>query len=203
MLAALAFAIGIAATPQQAAIDATVGDPRTKAIRTNVVGNVALVRVQGGMDEGVPISGSILVQHFSFGWQALDYVDDACVLFARGLSYRIMNRLMIGQSLRTRRSACREHIDLDGGPQADVAAVREMMPGPFVPTVIVSGRYAVGTRYGFGGGQSVFMRGRELAPDRRCRWRDGSRRAQPLGRADARDLRIPYLRRDVREVTKL
>jgi len=158
MLAALAFAIGIAATPQQAAIDATVGDPRTKAIRTNVVGNVALVRVQGGMDEGVPISGSILVQHFSFGWQALDYVDDACVLFARGLSYRIMNRLMIGQSLRTRRSACREHIDLDGGPQADVAAVREMMPGPFVPTVIVSGRYAVGTRYGFGGGQSVFMR---------------------------------------------
>jgi len=145
VILALALAAGLAATPQQVAVGATAGDAGTKALRTNVVGNYALVRVEGRAGRGVPIGGSVLLQRFSFGWQALVYTGDTCYFSAHGISTKVEEMLTVGQPLLTYQSACSTRDRVDRGSPGDVDAVRRLVRGPFVPAVVVSGRYAIGT----------------------------------------------------------
>jgi len=49
-------------------------------IRTNSNGQYAVVHVKAREKGGQPIDGPILVQHFSFGWEAIDFVDGRCAL---------------------------------------------------------------------------------------------------------------------------
>lgn len=142
---ALALAVGFAAPPQQAVLAATASDARAKAVRTNIVGNYALVRVEGGADRGVPIGGSILLERFSFGWQALVYTGDTCYFSVHGISMKIEEVLTIGQPMLTYQSRCSTRDRVDRGSPADVDAVRRLVRGPFVPAVVVSGRYAIGS----------------------------------------------------------
>ena len=73
-------------TPEGAALQAVYGlEQRPVVERMNVAGSYAAVLISGGMMEGAPISAPILVEHFSFGWQALDLLNFRCRLQSHGL----------------------------------------------------------------------------------------------------------------------
>ena len=101
----------------------------------------------------------MLLQHFSFGWQALDLLSDTCDLSAHHLGALRESRLMLEMpKLAVNQGAC--HSYGDAGPASDVASVRAKMHGPFVPYVTVSGEWALGEWYGAGGGQNLFKKTR-------------------------------------------
>ena len=145
-----------AATPQAAAIQTVrIGLYKTPVVRRiNVVGRYAAVLTGGGMMEGSKVAESILVEHFSFGWQPLDILNFRCRLTSHALGKRVNDMLMRGMPQMTPARGCDTRHD--AGPQSQVEAVRKMMRGPLVPFVIVSRKWAMGEWYGAGGGEQLF-----------------------------------------------
>lgn len=127
-----------AGTPQQAAMRVFYAPAsRQRAIeRTNIVGRYATVLVRGGVMEGSLVRAPILVERFSFGWQALDVLNFRCRLeehaIPRGGDELVMRGMPNAQDDRP----C-TGVGKDGGPQAQVEAVRRQMRGPLVPYVVV------------------------------------------------------------------
>lgn len=150
------FALAFAATPQQAALRA-VASPRQHAIveRVNIAGPYAAVLTSGGTMEGAPVRSAILVKHFAFGWQALELLNFGCRLQTHITSAAAQRTLMSGMPPVQNERACAGESH-DGGSVADVEAVRRLMRGPLVPSVVVSGRWALGDWYGAGGGETLF-----------------------------------------------
>lgn len=161
LLAVLAVAGG-SPTPQQAAI--AVGDIGLKkppvVTRINLVGAYAMVLTRGAAVEGHSVTSPILVERFSFGWQALEIVNFRCSLDVHALGAHVDARLM--QSMPTPQDdrPCRG-LYKDAGPRTDVLAVRKKMRGPLIPSVVVSGDWALGEWYGGGGGQSLYRKRNE------------------------------------------
>ncbi len=168
-------------TPQRAAINA-VGMGLKKppvVVRTNVVGRYATVLTKGGMMEGRPVTEPIFVERFSFGWQALQLLN--CRLESRALGAHTEALLMRGMP-SAKGTACYERAD--AGPPMQVAAVRRMMQGPLVPSVVVSGNWALGEWYGAGGGESLFQ-------NRNGRWKLITSGGGAMGVAEMRAFGIP------------
>jgi hypothetical protein len=148
-----------AATPQAVAIQ-VVGFAAKKTpivVRTNVTGRYAAVLTAGGAMEGSAVTSPILIEQFSFGWQALELLNFRCRLEAHGLSRQIEDMLLHGMPQPRDDRPCGEQ-PRDAGPAADVEALRRVMRGPLVPDVIVSRDWAIGDWYGAGGGQTLFHR---------------------------------------------
>ncbi len=131
--------------------------PAPVVVRVNTVGRYATVLTRGGMMEGSAVHAPILFEHFSFGWQALDLLDESCELGVRGLTYRDQAALMLGMpDSMENEFPCA--VSPDWGTSADIEAVRKLMRGPLVPFVAVAGDWAMGNWYGAGGGQDLFAR---------------------------------------------
>jgi hypothetical protein len=131
--------------------------PKLVIERTNIVGRDAAVLIRGGVMESYVVTEPILVEHFSFGWQALDLLNFRCRLDKHAVSDRDKVLLMRGMPMPDDDRPC-TGVGKDAGPQADVEAVRQQMRHPFVPHVIVSGTYALGDWYGRGGGEALFRK---------------------------------------------
>ena len=149
-----------APTPERAVLQIVYSRSKTPVTvrRVNVVGSYATVLTSGGMMESSPLTEAILVQRFSFGWQPLDALDFRCRLRDHALSKFTETQLMRGmpQVSEDDDRAC-EGLK-DAGPRNDVESVRRLMDGPLVPSVIVSGDWAVADWYGAGGGRSLWQR---------------------------------------------
>jgi hypothetical protein len=144
-----------ATTPQEAALRVfQAGRKRVNVVRINRAGRYATVLTHGGEIESATYDGPILVEHFSFGWQALDLLSEGCTLKARRLDPEREALLMAGMPAPQDDGHCTPFIG-DVGAPAQVAAVRMMM-GPLVPSVVISGPYALGAWYGGGGGETLF-----------------------------------------------
>lgn len=152
------FAIAFSATPQQAALRA-VGSPPLKAIvkRINIAGPYAAVLTGGGIMEGDAVRVPILVKRFAFGWQPLEYLNTRCRLATQVPSAAMRRTLMAGMPALQNDAPCRGEPH-DSGPAADVTALRRLMDGPLVPSVVVSGNWALGSWYGAGGGEQLYHR---------------------------------------------
>jgi hypothetical protein len=148
-----------AATPQSAAISALYVEPKNPPVvrRVNVVGRYAAVLTSGGRIEGDPVNEPILVEHFSFGWQALDLLNFQCRLESHRLGRNAEEALMRGMPRLEDDRPCRGLFN-DAGPAEDVGSVRRIMRGPLVPYVVVSGNWAMGQWYGAGGGESLYQK---------------------------------------------
>jgi len=146
-----------AATPQSAALRAMYADPKSPPIvrRVNVVGAYATVLTTGGRIEGELVTEATLVARFSFGWQAVDVLSLQCRLDSHRLGQSTNDALMRGMPRPKDDRPCRGYLR-DAGPNNEVAAVRQLMPGPLVPYVVVSGDWAMGEWYGAGGGEALF-----------------------------------------------
>lgn len=142
-----------APTPQGAAIRALGFGPGTSPAvkRLNLVGPYAAVLISGGIMEGSPVTTPILVKHFSFGWQALALLNSRCGLDAQALGAHVEAALMAGMPAPTDDRPC-QGARKDAGPPEQVEAVRRLMRGPLIPSVVVSGDWAVVEWYGAGGG---------------------------------------------------
>ncbi len=186
-IAAVATAIPYASTPQAAAIKAQYFDPNRTPIvrRVNVLGRFAAVLTGGGRIEGDLNSDAILVRRFSFGWQALDLLNERCRLESHGLGAGTDGRLMTGMPSPHDDRPCRGYFK-DGGPKRDVESVRRMMRGPFVPYVLVAGSWAMGGWYGAGGGESLFQK-------RDGRWQLVISGGGAMGVDDVRRYGVPQL----------
>lgn len=149
-----------ATTAQGAAIGAMHVDSKHPAVvaRVNVVGPYAAVLVKGGIMEGDPVTFAILVERFSFGWQALDALNFQCNLDAHLFGQSTETSLMQGMPQPKDDRPCKVELLRDAGPRDDVEAVRRMMRGPLIPYVVVSGDWAKGEWYGGGGGESLFQK---------------------------------------------
>jgi len=143
-------------TPQRAVI-AVLGGPHVRAIRTNIVGRYAAVLTRGGIIEGADVTWAILAEHFSFGWQPLDALNFSCNLNDHPISARDKKALMLGMPRMKEEGPCRGYSG-DAGPRADVESIRQMMISVFIPSVRVSGQFALGHWYGGGGGERLFQR---------------------------------------------
>ncbi|HEY1866832.1 MAG TPA: hypothetical protein VGG70_00955 [Candidatus Cybelea sp.] len=148
-----------AATPQGAALRAMYTDPKSPPIvkRVNVVGAYATVLTTGGRIEGELVTEAILVERFSFGWQALDALNLQCRLDSHRLSQSLNGALMRGMPRPQDDRPCRGLLR-DAGPHDDVETVRRLMRGPLVPYVVVSGNWAMGEWYGAGGGEALYQK---------------------------------------------
>jgi hypothetical protein len=147
-----------AATPQGAAIGALYFKSQKSAavVRVNRSGTYAAVLVAGGRLEGSLVDAPILVRHFSFGWQALDLLNFRCRLDSHALEPQDETALLRGMPKPADDRPCRGLKDM--GPTAEIEAVRQLMRGPLVPYVVVSGTWAVGEWYGGGGGESLYQK---------------------------------------------
>ena len=156
------FALVFAATPQQAALRA-VAVPPVKAVvqRVNIAGPYAAVLTRGGMMEGAPVTVPILVKHFSFGWQPIEFLNFRCRLDTQVHSAAMRRSLMIGMPALQDDRPCTGYTT-DTGGAADISAVRRLMHGPLVNSVAVSGDWALGNWYGAGGGQWLFHKTRGI-----------------------------------------
>lgn len=177
MLVLLAAVVHLAATPQDAALSAIYSGPTKPAVvrRTNRAGAYATVLTSGGRMEGYPITDAILVERFSFGWQALDVLNSRCRLDAHRLDSLTESTLMRGMPKPRDDRPCRGPDSLrDAGPRDDVVAVRSMMRGPLTPYVVVSGNWAMGgVVRRWRRRVSLSQTRRPLASRRKRRWCDG------------------------------
>jgi hypothetical protein len=160
MLLLAAITLHAYATPQGAAFGAMYVVPKRGAVvkRVNVIGAYAAVLTKGGRMEGDPVTFALLVQRFSFGWQAVDALNFYCNLEAHRLGQSTESELMRGMPTPKDDRPCKGTLLRDTGPHDDVEAVRKMMSGPLIPYVVVSGNWAMGEWYGAGGGQSLYQR---------------------------------------------
>jgi hypothetical protein len=158
-LLAIAALYNFAPTPQNAAISALYADPKRPPVvrRVNVVGHYAAVLTSGGRIEGDLVNEPILVEHFSFGWQALDLLGLRCRLEARELGRNVDAALMAGMPRPKDDRPCHGYFR-DSGPREDVENVRGLMRGPLVPYILVFGDWAIGEWYGAGGGESLYRK---------------------------------------------
>ncbi len=147
-----------ATTAQEAALRTVAFGTKKPPIvrRTNRDGRYAVVLTGGGLMESAPVTAPILVERFSFGWQAIDLVSSQCQLEAYGVSPDATAILLRGMPVSRNQLDCKPA--RDSGPPAEVEAVRSLMRGPLVPYVAVSGDWALGEWYGAGGGQSLYHR---------------------------------------------
>ena len=155
MFAGFLLAVAFASTPQQAAVNVFGSQAaEVRVVRANVVGNFSLVQTQGGKLEGAEVTGPMLLQRFSFGWQPLG--NDRCALtrVPKGDSAALEQGFSFPMTLHV----CPNQNYRDVGPANDVTAVRKRMRGPFVPYVRISGNYALGEWYGAGGGESLYRK---------------------------------------------
>jgi hypothetical protein len=156
-----------ASTPQAAGLRA-VGYPATTphVLKTNVVGKFATMTFRGATMEGTPVRAALLVERFSFGWQALEVLNFSCRLSVHGDAYALRARLMDGMPpFESSQPACEGELP-DAGSAADIEAIRKAAREPLVPSVIVSGAYAAEVWYGGGGGDHSWSALRALAvPD--------------------------------------
>jgi len=157
--ALLAAAISYAQTPESAAIHALYAAKDAKLVveRSNVVGRYGAVLIRGGLMEGSPVTSPILVEHFSFGWQALELLNFQCRLDAHAIGAKDTTDLMRGFPKPRDDRPCKGMLK-DAGSQKDVDAIRKQMRGPLTPSVVVSGEFALGQWYGGGGGDSLFKK---------------------------------------------
>jgi hypothetical protein len=186
MLPLLALLTLYATTPQRAALNVIYSDSKKPPIvlRVNVADAYATVLTSGGKMEGSPVSAAILVQHFSFGWQSLDILNFRCRLYDHALGQHVEMLLMRGMPGFSDND---DHICnglKDAGPRHDVEAVRKLLKGPLIPTVIVSGNWAVGRWYGAGGGESLWRK-------RDGRWSLAQGGGGALGVFDMRRFGVP------------
>ena len=174
-----------AATPERAALQVVHGSKKPLVVqRTNVAGSYAAVLIRGGLMEGSEVTAPILLQHFSFGWQALDLLNFHCRLESHKLGHEREVLLMRGMPNPDDDRPCRgEHND--AGPPTDVEAVRRLMQGPLVPYVVVSHNWAMGEWYGFGGGQTLYQR-------RGGRWHRVTGGGGTMSLAEVRAYGVPY-----------
>jgi hypothetical protein len=158
-LVAKAATHAFAPTPQGAALAAMYADPmRPPAVkRVNSVGAYATVLTSGGRIEGSPVTFAILVERFSFGWQALDILNSTCRLDAHRLGRSADEALVHGMPKPRDDRPCGSLLN-DAGPHGEVEAIRQMMRGPLVPSVVVSGDWAMAEWYGGGGGESLYRK---------------------------------------------
>jgi hypothetical protein len=147
-------------SPQQAALNALYQPNGNIAIveRMNLVGRYAAVLTRGGQMEGSTVTWPILVEHFSFGWQALDALNFRCRLDEHGISSGDKTQLMRGMPQPQDDWPC-IGVGKDAGPVPDVEAIRRTMRFPLIPYVVVVGTYAIGQWYGGGGGETLFRKG--------------------------------------------
>jgi hypothetical protein len=159
VLIVLALFANYAATPEGAAMRALYAPKNSKIVieRSQIAGRYATVLTRGGLMESSPVNEPILVEHFSFGWQALDILNFRCRLDQHAISDRDKELLMRGMPRPRDDRPCRGE-GRDAGPQTDVDAIREQMHGPLVPSAVISGNYALGDWYGGGGGQSLYKK---------------------------------------------
>ena len=147
-----------APTPQAAAVTAVYGVRISPTVaRMNVVGRYAAVLPADAMMDGSPVNAPILVERYSFGWQALEVLNFRCRLDSHNFGARINRLLMQGMPAPKDDRPCRG-LASDSGPQADVEAVRKLMRGPLVPWVAIARDWAMGEWYGAGGGQTLFRK---------------------------------------------
>jgi hypothetical protein len=158
-LIALTTMVHYASTPAQAAIHVLYPAKGRSVVvqRMNIVGRYATVVSRGGLMEGELITEPILVEHFSFGWQALEILNFRCRLDGHAISEHDKALLMRGMPKPEDDRPCKG-VTKDAGPTVDVEAVRRQMRGPLVPHVVVSGNFALGEWYGGGGGESLFKK---------------------------------------------
>lgn len=149
-----------AESPERAALSAIYSNSKTAPVvrRVNIVGPYATVLTSGGLMESSPVHEAILVERFSFGWQALDILNVSCRLHDHALGARIESMLMRGMP-RPSSNNFRMCTGLrDAGPTADVEKLRPLVDGPLVPYVIVSNGWAIAQWYGAGGGMSLWQK---------------------------------------------
>jgi hypothetical protein len=147
------------ATAEGAALSAMYAAPKNQPVivRINRVGEYATVLTRGGRMEGSFVREPILVERFSFGWQALDALNFECRLESHRLGAATNKALMLGMPRPQDDRPCRGYLT-DAGPLDDIEAVRRSMPGPLTPYVVVAGHWAMGGWYGGGGGESLYQK---------------------------------------------
>jgi hypothetical protein len=129
---------------------------RVRVERINSAGRFATVMLGNALMEGTPVTEPILVEHFSFGWQALEVLNFRCRLSRHPITSRAAVVLLEGVPAPPAAGRC-DGPGSDVGPQALVEALRRLSPGPLTPYALVRGSLGVIGWYGAGGGQDVFL----------------------------------------------
>jgi len=146
-------------TPQAAALRVVAFGMTKPPIvrRVNIVGRYATVLTSGVRIGSDTLRAPVLVEHFSFGWQALDLLNFKCNLESHKLPRSVEAALMRGMPKPQDDSPCNGL--RDAGRAADVAAVRALMgTKAFIPWVVVAGDWAMGQWYSAPGGETLFRR---------------------------------------------
>jgi hypothetical protein len=180
-----AFTVNAFATPQAAALHALypASDLPMVVERVNVVKRYATVLIRGGMMERSSMTAPILVEHFSFGWQAIDLVDYLCDVDDRVQDARDEALLTRGMPVPHGDKHCTGVVN-DVGPPAQVEALRLRTFGPLVPFVAVVGDYALTDWFGAGGGQHLFRM-------ERGRWQILAGGGGAMSSEDMREYNVP------------
>jgi len=146
-----------APTPEQAAknvvYEAVTAPP--VAVRTNIAGRYAFVRISAHEKGGEVLDLPVIVQHFSFGWQAVGFANATCSISARGISSGTAMKLLAG--MPKPKTDCFAQRG-DSGPAGDIEAVRKIQPFGVVPSVTIAGNYAKADWEGPGGGERIYRR---------------------------------------------
>ncbi len=153
LLLAASTAVSFASTPEKAAllVFGTQGES-ARVTHVNRAGDFAAVMTSGGTLEGGAITTPILVQHFSFGWQAITLIEDTCDVARVPVQVRAQ-LMQTYEALQPRQGACPKIAD--HGSAQDVAAVRALMVFPFVLSVSVVHDFAIGV---WDDGESLFRK---------------------------------------------
>ena len=132
----------------------TIGTPVTD-------GDLAIVHVDVE-EESHRNKTDILLQRFPFGWQMIKLGNPKvlpCELKARGADATAVAFFASNIGLGRDSSEYCGSPDRDQGPESDVIAVRSLMsPHQLTPSVRVIDNYAVGSWYGWGGGEAIFAK---------------------------------------------
>ena len=146
-----------AKTPEEAAIRTVYAAPgkRVTVVRVNRAGRYATVLLHGAVIENQAFNDPILVEHFTFGWQAIENVNLGCSLDGHGLKRAEATALMRGMPAASVEKICDAEADI--GPPAQVESVRRIQgANAFHPYVAVVGGYALADWYGGGGGEHLY-----------------------------------------------
>ncbi len=105
-----------------------------------------------------PSDAAFLIKHFSFGWQGIESLDFRCRLDSQVSSAQSRAQLLRGMPKPLSEASCRYEPPADFGPRADIEAIRQLQDLPLVPSVTVSGQYAIARWYGAGGGETLYRK---------------------------------------------
>ncbi len=149
-----------AASPERAALSVVYSASKKPVAvrRVNIVGPYATVLTSGGLMESSPVREAILVERFSFGWQALDILNASCRLRDHALGEPTEQRLMLSMPKPSDNDIRMCNGRKDAGPPNDIQEVRRLVDGPLVPYVIVFNGWAIAEWYGAGGGMSLWSK---------------------------------------------